>query len=74
MGLPVRVGAGRDAEIREVLWTISKKLIWLSYFRTRPMTADQLRRTTRLVFTGSNRPVRAIDHSTRQAPRVASSQ
>src|SRR5262249_60627195 len=34
----------------------------------------QLRRMTRSVFTGSNRPVRAIDHSTRQAPRVARSQ
>src|SRR5262249_42372596 len=34
----------------------------------------QLRRMTRSVFTGSNRPVRAIDHKTRQAPRVARSQ
>jgi hypothetical protein len=81
---------GRDAEIREVLRTISKKLIWLRYFRAHlasvltiraterqergPATGDQLWRTTRLVFTGSNRPERAIDHSTRQAPRVARSQ
>src|SRR5437867_11778251 len=35
---------------------------------------DQLRRTTRSVFAGSNRPVRTIAHSTRQAPRVARSQ
>jgi len=60
--------------ITEVLSTISKKLIWLTYLKARPTASGQLWRTTRLVFTGSNRPVRAIDHSTRQAPRVASSQ
>src|SRR5437773_2280645 len=39
--------------------------------------ADQIERhgrTTRSVLAGSKRPVRASDHSTRQAPRVASSQ
>src|SRR5215467_8147252 len=39
-----------------------------------PEDGDQVRRMTRSVFIGSNRPVRAIDHSTRQAPRVARSQ
>src|SRR2546430_16434334 len=39
--------------------------------------ADQIERhglTTRSVLAGSKRPLRASDHSTRQAPRVASSQ
>ena len=37
-------------------------------------SARHLRRTTRSVFAGSKRPVRASAQSTRQAPRVASSQ